>query len=129
MQYFFYVFECWTIPVRFSFYFPVLSIFLLYRGQFYWWRKPEYPDKTSDLSELADKLYHIKLCLLHLSVWAEFKLASLVVIGNDCMDSCKSNYHTITATTAPFRHSKIDKISLFRISKALFIIASKSFFK
>jgi hypothetical protein len=25
----------------------------------------------------------------------------LVVIGTDCIGSCKSNYHTITSTTAP----------------------------
>jgi hypothetical protein len=30
-----------------------------------------------------------------------FKLTTLVVIGTDCTDSCKSNYHTITTTTAP----------------------------
>ena len=69
-------------------------------GQFHWWRKPEYPQKTADLSQVTDQFYHMMLYHADIAC-AGIELTSLVVVGTDSIGSGKSNYNAITTTTTP----------------------------
>jgi hypothetical protein len=81
---------------------PLSTIFQFYRGgQFYWWRKPEYPEKTTDTESHWQTLWH--------NVVSSTPRLSGIRTHNFSDDrhwlhskgSCKSNHHMFTMAPLP----------------------------
>ena len=74
------------------------TTFRLYHGgQFYWWRKPVDWKNHWPAASHWQTIHNV----VYTSPWAGVEPTISVVIGTDCIGSCKSNYHMITVTTAP----------------------------
>ena len=72
----------------------------------------EDPEKTTDLSQVTDKLYGM---MFYTSPWSRFKLTTSVVIGPDCIGSCT------TIRSGPQRPSVHDGYSLEGLLQRLLI--------
>ena len=82
------------------------------------WQSVLLVEETTDLSQVTDKLYHIMVFSSPQSHWSRFKLTISVVLGTGSIGSCKSNYNTITATTAPpAKCTRSIKVCVHRVNK------------
>ena len=106
---------------------PLSTLFQSNRGgHIYLWRKLKNPGKTTNLSQVTDKLYYI---MLYTSPWSKFELTTSVVIGTESIG--KSNYHAITSTTAPhllFEKFKTKPRFYVRVAQISFSIWNKIFY-
>ena len=64
---------------------PLSAISQLYHGdQFQWWKKPKYPERTTDHGQVTGKLYHLRLqveCTLFCNLQSWVRTHAVLVLG------------------------------------------------
>ena len=64
---------------------PLSAIFQLYHvDQFQWWKKPEYPERTTHHGQATGKLYHLRLrveCTIFCNLQSRARTHAVLVIG------------------------------------------------
>jgi hypothetical protein len=80
---------------------PLSTILQLYRGGWFYWRKPEYLEKNHwpTASHWQTLLHNVVLSTTGMKGIRTRN--PVVAIGIDCIGSNNSNYYTITTTMAP----------------------------
>ena len=83
------------------------KISVLRGSQFYWWRKAEYMDKTTDLPQVTDKLYHLLLYQVQFTT-----------------GGCQSNYNKIMTTMAhPAQHPLFQNTNVLVYCNKIYVYA------
>ena len=100
------------------------------------WRSVLLAEETGGLREnyrpVASHRQTLSPSILYTSPWSRFELTTSVVTGTDCIGSCKSNYHTIMATTAQFNYVDISihanhTLNKYAFTKVWIICCSKKY--
>jgi hypothetical protein len=83
---------------------PLSTTFQLDRGgQLYWWRKPEYPKKTTKLSIVTDKLHRMMLYRVHFAwehLYSVLRKYRPTLIYSRCTIAPDREWQFIQCTTA-----------------------------
>jgi hypothetical protein len=103
---------------------PLSTIFQLYLGDHVFGRANRSIRTSSSTRRKPPTTFITQCCIQHTSPWAGFEPTTIVVIGTDCIDSCKSNYNTMAPVNVreawhPFMLTELTYNQIWNILKGL----------